>query len=91
MTMTHDVKRRKILNKWRKVLFALFIGGAALTVLTLMFAAPLTTMNDNWSLVGIVLIGFEAVAAIAGIGWLVLLVTSDDRIEQHEDGHLERS
>lgn len=72
----HDVPRHRLLNNWRRALFAAFVGGLALVGLGVTFAGPATVWGDNWSAIGIIVVAAEIVLLLAGLAWLVLLVTS---------------
>ncbi len=64
-------------NKWRKRLFAFWIGGSALVAAYLAIGGPLTAYTGlDKPDVALVVVPFMVLMLASGLAWLVLLVRS---------------
>jgi len=74
---TEAVANQALRNKWRKRLFAFWIGGAALVTAYLAIGGPLTAYTGlEKPHVALVVVPFLVLMLGSGLAWLVLLVRS---------------
>ncbi|MEZ5667527.1 MAG: hypothetical protein R3F55_08875 [Alphaproteobacteria bacterium] len=69
---------RTLRGKWRRRLFVAWVAASAAIAAYVAFAAPLAAyFGEGLAAVGIVVPALMVFMLATGLGWLVLLVTSD--------------
>jgi len=84
--LQHSIPRRTLLHKGRRWYFGAFVILSTVALVAALGIGALTTMGDNWSPVGIIVVATELVLLIGGFVWLALLVTSKRRPPDEQTG-----
>ncbi|GAB4530311.1 MAG: hypothetical protein Tsb0019_32040 [Roseibium sp.] len=74
-----SMTRHTLLTSGRRWTFRILAGLLSVVALGLLASAPITVMDDNWSMIGISIVVAEIAALFGGLAWLGWLLLAPER------------